>query len=649
MPPARIGIETWRLDDGGGLKSAAGDAARVRGGKDPGARIDELRVKNWRGVWERAGRRRRQGSPAPGRSRIVSSGAPVIRARYAGSHPGAGLSTVQAACDSTPYFSAARLSAFHRRCGRSGDGVAFSTRMLVVMRTCGAPKKIAGMCCRYIFCASTNACSRSMRSKVDGVLQHQLIDLALPVGRRRRCARDSTRARRPSSTRNRGSSPDRCRAPRCDRRWRRSSPFCRRAASASAESGVTSICTPIAFQRVGKKRRRARGRRHVAANQQREAQRPAGRIVEQSVAGAIAQPELGEHRARELRVRLPERKIGVEPRDVRRAHRTGHRIARAVEHLLAVLAAIDRGRDGEPKRLARQPGRSAFALPRRTAARRRGEPQRVGIEARAQLEQPRLAALLELLQRLEIFRANRARRRSPAAPPARPASSDDLIQIRKRRTVGRLAPVIRVAAEDARPDASRRRVFDERAEAGDRDGDRAARSPGANGEAKRISSVSGSSARTADRLAHGRHRGRTTWPHRLRSMAVPSAEVRPGRSFTVYIRLSGGRDPRLGEPGLELVGAAVDADERRAGQPFRPPARIGIGRAGQRSAARKRGFDERLLARRRPDCRGRRCLGAARRIRDAAPDVRRQPPDQEDGDPDDGRDRERGVDAGRRR
>ncbi len=128
-------------------------------------------------------------------------------------------------------------------------------------------------------------------------------------------------------------------------------------------------------------------------------------------------PELGEHRARELRVGLSERKIGIEPRHVGRAHRARHRIARAVEHLLAVLAAIDRRRNREPERFA--PSATADrristggvlrkALVRRSARREGGKPQRIGVEARSQLEQPRLAALLELLQRFDVFRANRA-------------------------------------------------------------------------------------------------------------------------------------------------------------------------------------------------------------------------------------------------
>ena len=56
-----------------------------------------------------------------------------------------------------------------------------------------------------------------------------------------------------------------------------------------------------------------------------------------------------------------------------------------------------------------------------------------------------------------------------------------------------------------------------------------------------------------------------------------------------------GRDrPRLGQPGLELVGTAAYTDDRRTGQPIHGELHR-IRRAGQRSAARETHLDDRFL------------------------------------------------------
>ena len=142
------------------------------------------------------------------------------------------------------------------------------------------------------------------------------------------------------------------------------------------------------------------------------------------------------------------------------------------------------------------------------------------------------------LQPLRSLRRGSRCRRSRAAPAGCRRSEHDLIQIRQRRTVGRLAPVVRIAAEAARARTLRgSRVPTNGPKPGI--GWRSSRrSPGANGAAKRISSVSGSSARSAHGLSHHRDRAQRRARRPAAVNRAPSAEVRPGRSFTVYIRLS---------------------------------------------------------------------------------------------------------------
>ena len=350
-----------------------------------------------------------------------------------------------------------------------------------------------------------------------------------------RCARDSTRARRPSSARNRGSSPDRYRASRCDRRWRRSSPSGagrrarrRRAASRPSARRSLSTCrqetsprapTTATSRRISSENRSVRRAASSSMPSPLRSRSPSSASIARASCGFA----------------LPERKIRVEPRDVRGAHRPGHRIARAVEHLLAVLAAIDGGRDGQPERLARQPRPVRLrAAPSRRSRRSCGAAEnhkRVGIEAGPQLEEPRLAALLELFASPRNLPRESRRPRSPAGarrPPAQPQSHPNTEAANRRPPCasnsgcggkpGRLA-----FTNGPKPAIGWRS---------------STRSPGANGAAKRISSVSGSIARTptgcpiavieaSDLAASGCGQ---------RGCRRPS--VRPGRSFTVYIRLS---------------------------------------------------------------------------------------------------------------
>ena len=171
----------------------------------------------------------------------------------------------------------------------------------------------------------------------------------------------------------------------------------------------------------------------------------------------------------------------------------------------------------------------------------------------------------------------------------------------KRRTVCRLAPVVRVAARSRALPLS---TNGPKPAMGWRS---STRSPGANGAAKRISSVSGSTARTPTRLARWRASTASDLAACRRSAERPSDRGQAGPQLHRIYKVAGRGGPRLGEPGLERVGAAVHAHERRARQPLDRQL-DGIGRAGQRSAARQRGFDKRFVARLRP-VRGRRSPG----------------------------------------
>ncbi len=87
---------------------------------------------------------------------------------------------------SAVYFSTARFSAFHNRCGRSGDGVAFSTRMLVAMRTCGRAEENRRQVLQVDLLRVDERLQPLDAIERGGIFQHQLVDLALPVRRRRR-------------------------------------------------------------------------------------------------------------------------------------------------------------------------------------------------------------------------------------------------------------------------------------------------------------------------------------------------------------------------------------------------------------------------------------------------------------------------------
>ncbi len=179
-----------------------------------------------------------------------------------------------------------------------------------------------------------------------------------------------------------------------------------------------------------------------------------------------------------------------------------------------------------------------FAASRASARRRSAEakPQRVGVEAGPQLEQAHLAALLELFQRLEIFGAQSRCRRSPAVRSAASGGKHDLVEIRQRRSVGRLAPVMRIASEDARSERFAGAASRRTARSRESDGDRATAGPAQ------------TARRTASRASADRARGRPRAAPSPRSAPAtlitpaavngrPPADVRPGRSFTVYIRL----------------------------------------------------------------------------------------------------------------
>ena len=120
------------------------------------------------------------------------------------------------------------------------------------------------------------------------------------------------------------------------------------------------------------------------------------------------------------------------------------------------------------------------------------------------------------------------------------------------------------------------------------------RSPGAKELLKRISSVSGSIARTPSRCPLAATDA-SDCAACAAVNAVPAADVRPGAQLYRVHKVVGGRGPRFGQPRLELVGASVDTHERRTGEAGRRAFR-GVGRTGQRSAARQRGFDNRLFS-----------------------------------------------------
>ena len=245
-----------------------------------------------------------------------------------------------------------------------------------------------------------------MRSKRRRVLQHQLIDLALPVGGRRR------RAPVPH-----------VRAPELSQKSR------------FIAGSVSSHLDAIVDRFVVALRRRARARRRTTrrdvdadAEPRSVSARNAAARAEDGTSRRISSENRTGRRAASssmpspLRSRRPSSasisrassasarpsgRSGLNHGDVGRRHRPRDRIARAEEHLLAVLAAIDAVEIARRNASSRQPrlrppsppsALGAHAAPAGgTTARRH--------RARAQLEQPRLAALLDLLQRFVVVRA----------------------------------------------------------------------------------------------------------------------------------------------------------------------------------------------------------------------------------------------------
>ncbi len=354
-----------------------------------------------------------------------------------------------------------------------------------------------------------------------------------------------------------------------------------------------------ALQRIRDEGGGARRRRHVVADEQREAYGAASRVVQHAVAGAIAKTQLGEHRARQLRIGAAERQIGIEPRCVGGSHRVGNRIAGAVKDLLAVLAAIDRGGHGQPEFFVRHPGfvrlrvfrgfvrLRAFGASARCARSipRGREPEGVGVEAGAEIEQARLSALLDLLQRLELFRKNRQLAEIVLAGTA--AREHDFIQARQRQSVRRFVPVVRVRHERTVA------FFDKRPEAGERHAiehaqTRRERLQKLDFERQRIDRPK------RERMARSLHRGQ-------RGESQLGGQRRPvgrGDALAKLERVGevvGRGCPRPCQPRLDAVGPAVHAHQRRTGQAL-DRERGRAGRSRQRATSRQAGFDERFGA-----------------------------------------------------